>query len=63
MKLKPIKTIKDYETYLEWIDQQFDKKVGPNSPEGKILKKALALIKDYEDKNYSIPVVKPRPKE
>ncbi len=59
MKLKPIKTEKEYDIYLEWIDQQFDKKIKPNSPEGEILQVALLIIKEYEDKNYPIPMPSP----
>jgi HTH-type transcriptional regulator/antitoxin HigA len=37
MKLRPIKSKKDYEAYLEWVDGLFDKKVKPNTPEGESL--------------------------
>ena len=33
MKLRPLKTDKDYENLLSWIDGKFDKKVKMNSPE------------------------------
>jgi HTH-type transcriptional regulator/antitoxin HigA len=56
MKLKVIKTKKDYEAALEWVDQQFDKKVTKNSPEGEDLQVALVLIKQYEDALFAIPV-------
>lgn len=56
MKLKPIKTKKEYEQYLQWVDEQFDKKVKPNSEEGAQLQIALLLIKQYEDKHYPIPM-------
>jgi HTH-type transcriptional regulator / antitoxin HigA len=59
MKLKPIKNNKEYEAYLEWVDKQFDKKIKPNSPEGEVLQVALLIIKEYEDKNYPIPVPNP----
>lgn len=59
MQLKPIKSKKDYETYLDWVDKLFDKKVKPNTPEGANLQIALLLIKDYEDKHYAIPVPDP----
>lgn len=59
MKLKPIKTKKEYESLLEWIDQQFDRKVKSNSPEGEKLQIALLLIKKYEDEHYSIPLPDP----
>jgi HTH-type transcriptional regulator/antitoxin HigA len=59
MTLKPIKTKKDYEAYLEWVDRLFDKKVKPNSPEGGTLQVALLLIKQYEDQHYAIPTPDP----
>lgn len=55
MRLKPIKTKKEYEIYLDWVDRLFDKKVKPNSPEGEQLQVALLLIKQYEDEHYPIP--------
>ena len=59
MKLKPIKSKKDYEAYLEWVDSLFDKKVKPNSPDGEALQVALLLIRDYEDKHYPVPLPDP----
>ncbi len=55
MQLKTITTKKEYNAYLEWVDDLFDKKVKPNSSEGEKLKVALLLIKQYEDEHYSIP--------
>lgn len=59
MELKIIKTKKDYQTYLNWVDEMFDKKVKPNTPEGEKLQVALLLIKQYEDVNYPIPAPHP----
>ena len=59
MKLKPIKSKKDYEDCLDWVDSLFDKKVKPNTPEGETLHIALLLIKEYEDKHYPVPVPDP----
>ncbi|MEO9022222.1 MAG: transcriptional regulator [Ginsengibacter sp.] len=59
MKLKIIKTKKDYEEYLNWVDKMFDKKTKINTPEGEKLQIALLLIKQYEDKNYPIPAPDP----
>ena len=59
MKLKPIKTNKEYETCLEWVDKQFEKKVKRNSPQGESLQVVLLLIKEFEDKNYPIPTPDP----
>ncbi len=55
MKLKIIANNREYEQYLEWVDQLFDKRVSPDSPEGEQLQVALLLIKDYEDKHFPIP--------
>lgn len=59
MKLKPIKTKKEYQQYLDWVDEQFDKKIKANSPEGEQLQIALLLIKHYEDEHYPIPTPDP----
>lgn len=59
MELKLIKSKKQYEKYLDWIDLQFDKKVKANSPQGEKLQVALLLIKQYEDAHYPIPLPNP----
>jgi HTH-type transcriptional regulator / antitoxin HigA len=59
MELKLIKTKKQYDAYLDWVDSMFDKKVKPNTPTGNKVEVALLLIKQYEDVNYPIP--KPNP--
>jgi HTH-type transcriptional regulator / antitoxin HigA len=59
MELKIIKTKKQYQGYLDWVDKMFDKKVKPNTPEGEKLQVALLLIKQYEDVNYPIPIPDP----
>ena len=59
MELAVIKTEEDYNSLLEWIDEQFDKKVSPESPEGKKLEVALVLVKNYEDQHYPIPYPDP----
>ena len=59
MELKIIKTTKQYEEYLDWIDMLFDKKVEVDSPQGNQLQIALLLIKQYEDANYPIPLPDP----
>lgn len=59
MVLKIIKTKKDYQRYLDWVDEKFDKKIKPNSLEGEKLQIALLLIKQYEDIHFPIP--KPDP--
>lgn len=59
MKLKPIKTKKEYEAFLDWADELFDKKIKPASPEGEELQVALLLIKKYEDEHFPIPLPDP----
>lgn len=59
MELKPIKSKKQYQEYLGWVDVQFDKKVKPSTAEGEKLQVVLILIKDYEDKYFAVP--KPDP--
>lgn len=54
MELKIIKTKKQYQQYLDWIDKLFDKKVQPNTPAGGKLQVALLLIKQYKDEHYPI---------
>ena len=54
MELKPIKTNKEYQTWLDWVDEQFDKKVKPESVEGEKLHAALLLIEKYEDEYYYV---------
>jgi HTH-type transcriptional regulator/antitoxin HigA len=59
MELKIIKTKKQYEQYLDWIDVQFNNKVKSTTPQGEKLQVALLLIKQYEDANYPIPLPDP----
>lgn len=59
MKLKIIKTKKQYQEYLDWVDKQFDKKGKPGSPQGEKVQAALLLIKQYEDLHYPISVPDP----
>jgi HTH-type transcriptional regulator/antitoxin HigA len=59
MELIIIKNKKQYQRYLEWVDDQFDKKVKANTPQGEKLQVALLLIKQYEDANYPIPLPDP----
>lgn len=59
MELKVIKNEKQYQEYLDWVDELFDKKLSPDSKEGEMLQVALLLIKQYEDANYSIPMPDP----
>jgi HTH-type transcriptional regulator/antitoxin HigA len=59
MELKIIKTKKQYEQYLNWVDVQFDNKVKSTTPQGEKLQVALLLIKQYEDANYPIPLPDP----
>jgi len=59
MKLRPIKTKKEYETALDWVDHMFDKKVKVSTPAGETLQVALLLIKEYEDRHYPVPLPDP----
>lgn len=59
MELRIIKSNKQYEEYLDWVDRMFDKKVKLNTPEGDKLQIALLLIKQYEDSKYVIPFPDP----
>lgn len=59
MTLRIIKTKKEYQAYLQWVDELFDKQVAPNSAEGEQLQVALLLIKEYEDKHFPIPYPDP----
>jgi HTH-type transcriptional regulator/antitoxin HigA len=59
MELKIIKTKKQYQEYLDWVDKQFDRRIKPNSAEGEKVQIALLLIKQYEDVHYPVPVPDP----
>ena len=59
MELKLIRTEAQYEEYLEWVDQQFDRKVKPDSPTGEKVQVALLLIKQYEDEHHPVPMPDP----
>ena len=59
MDIKIIKTKKQYQEYLDWIDKKFDNKVKSNSPEGEKVQVALLLVKQYEDANYPVPLPNP----
>lgn len=59
MKPKIIKTEKEYDTYLNWVDEMLDKKIKPDTPEGENLQIILLLIKQYEDENYEVPYPDP----
>ena len=49
MKLKPIKSKKEYDALPDRVDEIFDRKAKANSPEGGQLQIALLLMKKYED--------------
>ena len=56
MKRKIIKTTKDYQEVLLWIDEMFDKKIQPNTEEGKQLQRSLLSVKKFEDVFYAVPL-------
>jgi HTH-type transcriptional regulator/antitoxin HigA len=59
MELSVIKNKTQYEAYLKWVDEMFDKNILPNSTNGKKIEVALLLIKQYEDTHFSIPYPDP----
>ena len=59
MNLKIIRTEKEYQQYLDWVDEMFDRNISPSSHEGEDVQVVLLLIKQYEDQHYPIP--KPDP--
>jgi HTH-type transcriptional regulator/antitoxin HigA len=59
MELKIIKTKKQYQEYLNWVDKQFDQRIKPGSSNGEKVQVALLLIKQYEDVHYPVPVPDP----
>ena len=59
MELKIIKTKKQYQDYLDWIDNQFDKKIKPNTVAGEKLQLVLLLVKKFEDEHFPIPTPNP----
>ena len=61
MELKIIKTKKQYQEYLDWVDKQFENNVKPSSTLREKVQVALLLIKQYEDIHY--PVLFPDPIE
>lgn len=59
MNLHLIKSEEQYEQYLDWVDEMFNKGVDPNSVDGEKVQIALLLIKQYEDTHYPIPLPDP----
>jgi HTH-type transcriptional regulator/antitoxin HigA len=59
MKLKILGSETEYQQYLGWVDEMFDKKVTPESPEGEKLQIVLLLIKQYEDLYHPVPMPDP----
>ena len=57
--IKPIKTKKQYQEYLGWVDEMFEKKIKKGTKEGDTLEVILILVKSYEDQHYNIPVPDP----
>ncbi len=52
---KDIKSEKQYDEYLDWVDIQFNKNINLKSAEDEKLQIVLMLIKQYEDIHYEIP--------
>ena len=57
MDLQIIKSEKQYQSLLDWVDTQFNLGYSPDTKQGKKLQNALLLIKRYEDINYAIPLI------
>jgi HTH-type transcriptional regulator / antitoxin HigA len=57
MKIKPIRTEKDYETALARIEEIFDAE--PDTPAGDELEILASLVETYEKKNYPIELPDP----
>ena len=52
MKIKVLKTERDYDAALSRADELFMSK--PNTPQGEELALLLLVIKDYEDKHHAV---------
>ena len=52
MKIKPIKTERDYRTALKEIERLWDAK--PNTPKGDRLEVLVTLVEAYEQKHYKV---------
>jgi HTH-type transcriptional regulator/antitoxin HigA len=52
MKIKPIKTKKDYEAALKKIDELFNAR--PGTKEGNLLDVLVTLVEAYEQKHFAI---------
>lgn len=59
MDLQIINAEEECNNLLDWVDEQFDLSVNPDSKEGQKLQIALLLIKQYEDLHYAIPFPNP----
>ena len=59
MELTVVKNNSQYEEFLKWIDEMFNKNISPTSAKGKKIEVALLLIKQYEDAHFSIPFPDP----
>ena len=55
MKLKIIKSDKQYQKYLNWVNKMLDKELSPTSSKGKKLEIILRLIESYENRNFDVP--------
>ena len=55
IEIKPIKSERQYQQYLCWLDKMFDKKTKHGAKEREMMRVVLLLIKNYEDEHYAIP--------
>ncbi len=59
MKLSVIKIKEQFKHNLDCVDEQFEKKLARDTPDGKKLEVALMLIKQFEDEYHPIPLPDP----
>lgn len=59
MEPRIIKSKKQYQKYLSWVNRQLDKGIKPTTPLGEKLQLTILLINHYENLHYPIP--KPDP--
>ncbi len=57
MKIKPVRTKKDYAAALKEIERLFDAK--PGTADGDLLEVLTALIYVYEEKHHAVPLPNP----
>lgn len=59
MQLVQLKTEQRYDELLQWLNEQLDQQVPPDSPAGEQVQMALLLVKAYEAAHYPVPAPDP----